>query len=105
MNPLYTTPITLERTTTVRASAFKGSRKVAVRDAIIFTKVDPATLGFEQYPPLAGWIREKGRIERTHGNEDEICSKCLWFVLCIGRDRLQPELGVCRSYCKAQPDV
>jgi len=39
-SPLYTTPITLEKTTTVRASAFKGSRKVAVRDAVIFTKVD-----------------------------------------------------------------
>lgn len=37
---LYTTPITLEQTTTVRASAFRRGRKVAVRDAIIFTKVD-----------------------------------------------------------------
>lgn len=39
-SPLYTTPITLEQTTAVRASAFKGDRQVAVRDAVIFTKVD-----------------------------------------------------------------
>lgn len=39
-SPLYTAPITLERTTAVRASVFKGDQKLAVRDAIIFTKVD-----------------------------------------------------------------
>ncbi|HEC04069.1 MAG TPA: hypothetical protein ENI81_11095 [Phycisphaerales bacterium] len=45
-SPLYTSPIAIERTTPVRASAFKGGRKLAVRDAIIFTKVDkPETSG------------------------------------------------------------
>ena len=39
-SPLYTAPITIERTTPVRASAFEGGRKLAVRDAIIFTRVD-----------------------------------------------------------------
>lgn len=39
-SPLYTGPITLERTTAVRASVFQEDRKLAVRDAIIFTKVD-----------------------------------------------------------------
>lgn len=39
-SPLYTSPITLERTTTVRASAFRGNRKLAVRDGIVFTRVD-----------------------------------------------------------------
>jgi len=37
---LYTAAITLERTAAVRASAFRGNRKLAVRDAIIFTRVD-----------------------------------------------------------------
>lgn len=36
---LYTGPITLTETMPVRASAFRNGRKVAVRDAIIFTKV------------------------------------------------------------------
>jgi hypothetical protein len=39
-SPLYTAPITLGRTTAVRASAFKGNWKLAVHDAIIFTKVN-----------------------------------------------------------------
>ncbi|MHC4351947.1 MAG: outer membrane protein assembly factor BamB family protein [Planctomycetota bacterium] len=39
-SPLYTEPITLERTTAVRATAFRGDRKLAVRDATIFTRVD-----------------------------------------------------------------
>ncbi len=39
-SPLYTAPIILEQTTAVRASAFRGDRKLAVRDAIIFTRVD-----------------------------------------------------------------
>jgi outer membrane protein assembly factor BamB len=37
-SPLYTTPIMLEQTTAVRASAFKADRKLAARDAIIFTR-------------------------------------------------------------------
>ena len=39
-SPLYTKPITLTRTTPVRASAFRGGRKLAVRDVVVFTKVD-----------------------------------------------------------------
>ncbi|MGB2820473.1 MAG: FN3 associated domain-containing protein, partial [Phycisphaerae bacterium] len=37
---LYTAPITLTETTPVRASAFRGGRKLAVRDVVVFTKVD-----------------------------------------------------------------
>jgi len=37
---LYSGPITLTETTPVRASVFKDGRKLAVRDAVIFTKVD-----------------------------------------------------------------
>jgi hypothetical protein len=37
---LYTRPITLTETTAVRAIAFKGRRKLAERDAMVFTKVD-----------------------------------------------------------------
>ena len=44
-SPLYTAPITIERTTPVRASAFEGGRKLAVRDAIIFTRVDKSETG------------------------------------------------------------
>ena len=36
---LYTGPITLTKTTAVRASVFKGGRKLAMRDAVIFMKV------------------------------------------------------------------
>ena len=39
-SPLYTSPITLTETTPVRAAAFRDGRKVAVRDAMVFTKVD-----------------------------------------------------------------
>jgi len=38
-SPLYTAPITLTRTTVVRASVFKGGKKLASRDALLFTKV------------------------------------------------------------------
>ncbi|MHC4507193.1 MAG: chitobiase/beta-hexosaminidase C-terminal domain-containing protein [Planctomycetota bacterium] len=36
----YARPITLSETTTVRASAFKAGRKVAVRDGVLFVKVE-----------------------------------------------------------------
>ena len=39
-SPRYTSPITLTETTSVRATASKNGRKVAVRDAMVFTRVD-----------------------------------------------------------------
>ncbi|HUT12283.1 MAG TPA: hypothetical protein VMY42_17430 [Thermoguttaceae bacterium] len=38
-SPLYTGPITLTETTPVRAAVFRAGKKLAVRDALIFTKV------------------------------------------------------------------
>jgi len=37
---LYTGPITIAKTTPIRASAFRGGRRLALRDAMVFTKVD-----------------------------------------------------------------
>ena len=39
-SPLYTKPVTLTRTTGVRASVFRNGQKLAVRDVVVFTKVD-----------------------------------------------------------------
>ena len=39
-SPPYTGPITITETTTVRAAAFRGARKLADRDAIVFKRVE-----------------------------------------------------------------
>lgn len=39
-SPLYTKPITITKTTPIRASAFLNGTKVAIRDAVLFRKVD-----------------------------------------------------------------
>ena len=49
-SPRYTDPITLTDTTSVRAAAFKDGRKVAVRDAMVFTKVDKLSQARKQRP-------------------------------------------------------
>ena len=42
-SPVYAKPFTITKTTPVRATAFLHGRKVAVRDVLIFTKVDSLT--------------------------------------------------------------
>jgi len=58
-SPLYGGPLTLTETTAIRAAAFRDGRKVAERDAIVFTKVH----AFEQ-PPKG---RPKAKAGRRQG--------------------------------------
>ncbi|NQT85946.1 PQQ-binding-like beta-propeller repeat protein, partial [bacterium] len=39
-SPLYTKPLTITKTTPIRATAFLAGRKAAVRDVVVFTKVE-----------------------------------------------------------------
>lgn len=68
-SPLYTKPIVLTDTTTVRASVFKNRRKLATRDAVIFTKVDDLSAARQQnvQDPSGKTGKKRGDAQKRRG--------------------------------------